>query len=994
MGVTNSKLGATSKDPSSDAKSQQLNKKLKDLENSEKKFVVVWLDKDAKASNAIYRNALERLQRISVSISSFSNPNECLEFLSRMKEMRVLLIIADAFLKDLWPQIRSMNHIYSIYVLSEDDEQSSPVDDDEQKFKGVLSTADPLYAALKRDTRHYKQDILALSIIQSMSYTKSGLKELNQLFIYWFLVKQIILESKFDPDAHQQLAELSREHYRDDPKELKIIEEFNEHYHDHSPVWWYTRECFLQVMLNRALQTQDIEVIIKIAPFIQDLHRQLEQLQRKMSKTFRFPPVVYRSKTLLSDDFAKMKNSEGNLLSFNNFLLADPDEKKSMDEARRAKTTNMNVITLLFRIESAFDDSSSPFALLTDLSSSPEQNSLVLFSLHSIFRIGQIKEIEDRLWIVNLTLTDADDRPLVCLNDLIRDETRQSLGWYKLAKLMVIVRDFQHAKEIYFALLNLLGESDLLKMSHIYNELGLICDEMGEFTQALSFYQKSIEMRQKCLPPNHRLLGIAYNNIGEVQRELGEYFNALSSHQKTLSIKQKTLPPNDLSFATTYNNLGLANEALGDFPTALAFYQKALEIKRKVLSPTHIDLATTYNNIGELQREMGNYSASLTYFEKALSIRQKTTSPTDSSLAVTYNNIGLIHREMGDFPRAVEFFEKSLQVKQKTYRENHPSLAITFINIGDIHQQVGEYAEALNSYRRALDIQEKAFSPHHPEIATTYNNIGVVHQSMGSYPLALSFYQKALKIRQKSLSQSHPAIGTSLNNIGHVSQMMGDNTAALEYYQKTLKLQEKSLRQNHPSIAATYNNIADIQRKLGNLKNALGLYKKCLEIKKKALSPTHPSLLTTYNNIGVIHQSMGEYPAALDYYKKTLEIQQKNLSEHHPDLAAVHNNIGVAHQSLKDFPLALEHYKKALKIQEKSLSEDHPDKATTHNSLATVYVSLNDYDKALFHEEAAVNIAKKALGDDHPNTKTFQDYLERIRYRIESTKQTETTDTP
>ena len=59
------------------------------------------------------------------------------------------------------------------------------------------------------------------------------------------------------------------------------------------------------------------------------------------------------------------------------------------------------------------------------------------------------------------------------------------------------------------------------------------------------FLSDHSEMREKCLPPNHRLLGIAYNNIGQAQRELGEYCNALSSHQKTLSMKQKTLPPND-----------------------------------------------------------------------------------------------------------------------------------------------------------------------------------------------------------------------------------------------------------------------------------------------------------------------------------------------------------------------------------------------------------------------------------------------------------------
>lgn len=992
MGVTPSKSSNRSEpnhseilDNTQNSSSKKLtNSKPKISQNVQNKFVVVWVDPNVNDNDPIYKNSISRLQRIAASINTFTNINECIQFLTKTKDAKILMIIAESFVKDIWPRIQSITQIYSIYILSADGQQKEYPKEEYDKIKGVFDTVDPIYGSLKRDTRHYHQEILVMSIIPSLNYTIKDLKELNQLFIYWFLVKQIILDIKYDKESHKQIAEFCRNHYLENANELKIIDEFEKSYYSHTPIWWYTRECFLYIMLNRALQIQDIEVIIKLGSFIQDLYRQLEQLKINNNENLN---VLYRCQNASIDDFEKMKTSQGNLLSFNNFMLADTDYKTSLEDAQRART-NPNAVGILFRIETGLELSSTPFGSLKNLSYYPEQEKNVLFSMHSVFRIGEIKQIEERVWQVSLILTNNNDKQMTRLNELIQQETRDSINWYKLAKLMIAIRDYDHAKEIYFILLSLLTDNDLLKMSHIYNELGLISDEMGDYTLALQYYQKAIELRQKCLPPNHRLLSIAYNNIGVVQTELGEYFSALSSHKKTLSIKQKTLPPNHLSFATTYNNLGLANESLGDYSTALGFYQKALEIKRKVLSSTHGELAITYNNIGELQREMGNFPVALTYFEKVLNIRLKTSNAQDATLAKTYNNIGLIHREMGDYAQAISYFQKSLEVKRRTFSAHHPSLAVTFNNIGDINQQMGEFSEALTSYEKALEIQEKAFSTHHPELATTYNNIGVAHQSMGNYTSAIAFYQKALKIRQKSLPANHPSIGTSYNNIGHLNQLMGNYNIALEYYQKTQKLQEKTLRPNHPSLAATFNNIADVQRKLGNPTTALQLYKKSLDIKKKSLTANHPTLIITYNNIGVMHQSMQQYPSALECYKKTLEIQQKTLPANHPDLAAIYNNIGVAHQSMKEYSIAVENYEKALKIQEKSLPTDHPDLATTHNSMATALVGIGDLKKALEHEQRAVDIGTKALSSDHPNLLTFKNYLERIQIKIDSKEET------
>ena len=951
------------------------------------RFQIVWLDCNVNDVDHVYQNSLTRLQRLASSVHSFTDVNDCLQYLTtNTNNDRMLMIISHEFLPPIWSRVRSMPKIHSFYIISPNVENKALLDQPDRKVKGVFTKVQSIYGAVKRDNVPYLPNALGMSLIPSGRYTKKDLSHLNHLFIYWMLVKMIIRDLQFDRNteiqAVKELATMCRAKHFANENELKIIDEFEQNYHLHSPIWWYTRDCFIAPMLNQALLTRDIEVIMRMSFFIKGLFQQMESAQFDAQKKSRLPKVVYLTQHVSHDDFQKIKNIQGNLLSFNNFFVADPKYEASLNSVRAAQRDEAGV-RLLFAMKVDSKHPYSPCVSLEKISYSTEQGRFFLFSAHSVFRITEIKLLEEGIYRIDLLLTASKDEQIVSLTHLLREETRTAHNWFKLAQLMSTVKDYEHANEVYFALFDY-SENDPLKMALIYNEVGLLHDEQGDYALALIYYQKAIEIRRQQLPPDHFSLSVSYNNIGEVQRQLGDYFNALDNHRKTLLIKQKILPPNDPSMATTYNNIGLANESLGEFAAALSFYQKALDIKQQTLPADHQELAITYNNIGELHRLMGNFPAALTNLEQAMRIRLKKYRPNDSSLAVPYNNLGLIHRELGNYSTALSYIQKSLEIKLETFRVNHPSLAFSYNNMGDIHQQLGEYTNALASYQKALEIQEKVFGGNHPGVATTYTHIGAAHQSMGNYSEALSFYERAVEIRLTTLPAVHPSLGTCYNNIGHVFQLMGKNSTALEYYRKTLKLQKKTLQHDHPSLATTYNNLADAQQKLGNHNKALSLYKRSLQIKQKSLPAGHPTLATSYNNFGVVYLSMKNYPAALEFFKVALEAQTKTLSPNHPNLAAGYSNMGVVLQSTKDYPNALEHFEKALEIQEKSLRVDHPDMATTHNSLATVLVNLGDLTKAMEHEQRAVEIASASLPADHPNLKIFRNHLERITYAVQS----------
>ncbi|CAF4403352.1 unnamed protein product, partial [Rotaria sordida] len=59
---------------------------------------------------------------------------------------------------------------------------------------------------------------------------------------------------------------------------------------------------------------------------------------------------------------------------------------------------------------------------------------------------------------------------------------------------------------------------------------------MGEYSKALSSYERSLEISKIALPPNHPSLATSYNNIGMVYDNMGEYSKALSSYERSLEI--------------------------------------------------------------------------------------------------------------------------------------------------------------------------------------------------------------------------------------------------------------------------------------------------------------------------------------------------------------------------------------------------------------------------------------------------------------------------
>jgi tetratricopeptide (TPR) repeat protein len=221
-----------------------------------------------------------------------------------------------------------------------------------------------------------------------------------------------------------------------------------------------------------------------------DLHRQLEKLHAEQfsdEETTLF--TVYRGQSLSSMDFQKLIRSKSGLMSFNNFLSTSNNREISLLFAESI-LGNSDMVGILFKITIDPSISYTPYAFISSVSNHIAEEE-ILFSMHSVFRIGEIEKIDnnDRLYEVELKLITDDDQQLRILTNLIKEKTySKGKGWYRMSMFLISLGQYQQAEDVCMTAQEELYD-DTEKMD-LYNILGRIKCDQGDYEKALFFRRK------------------------------------------------------------------------------------------------------------------------------------------------------------------------------------------------------------------------------------------------------------------------------------------------------------------------------------------------------------------------------------------------------------------------------------------------------------------------------------------------------------------------
>lgn len=600
-------------------------------------YILFWLDSNINPTDADCHQTIAQLQSIVSNVHVFNDGDACIDYLSTIKNQKVFMVVSGSIGEHILPRIYNMPQLSAVFVYCSNRQKYESLTKYSPKVRGIFTDLSVLCGSVKEMTRQCDENSIDISLVSASDPSDQRLDNLDQSFMYTQLIKEILFELKHDDDSVKKLVTYCLDKFSNDTKKVHKIQEFQNGYQKNSPIWWYTYECFIYHLLNWALRNQEFDVIIRMAFFIYDLHRHIEELHSKQSQNFSKEFTVYRGLAMEPEKFEQLKGTMHGLISFNNFLSTSVKETVALGFVKRS-LTDMTPVGVLFIITVNPSVSSAPFACLDEVSYYKTLEKEILFSMHTVFRINDIKQNNiDRVWRVHLTLTSDTDKQLNSLIERMRMEIEGSSPLYRLGALMIKVGEFQKAEEIYRTLQE--RTSDELEQANLNYQLGCINDNYCKYDKALRFYQDALGKYLKHLPPDHPNVASCYNNIGLVYDNTNDYAKALPCYEKALKIYQKTLSADHSHVATSCNSIGLVHNSLGDYSKALSFCKQALDIFEKSLPPTHPMLAMSHNNIGLVYGNLKKYSEAISSYKRAVDIGQKALPPGHPQLKVYKQNL-------------------------------------------------------------------------------------------------------------------------------------------------------------------------------------------------------------------------------------------------------------------------------------------------------------------------------------------------------------------
>ncbi|CAF3309933.1 unnamed protein product, partial [Rotaria sp. Silwood2] len=121
---------------------------------------------------------------------------------------------------------------------------------------------------------------LPMRMLSKSSNEKScrDLSDEHTSFIWFQLLIEMLICMPDTDDAKTEMINECRLCYKNNNSELKKIESFEKTYCLENTIDWYTKDSFVYRLLNKALRTENIDIIFKFRFFIKYLHHNLISL--------------------------------------------------------------------------------------------------------------------------------------------------------------------------------------------------------------------------------------------------------------------------------------------------------------------------------------------------------------------------------------------------------------------------------------------------------------------------------------------------------------------------------------------------------------------------------------------------------------------------------------------------------------------------------------------------------------------------------------------
>jgi tetratricopeptide (TPR) repeat protein len=764
---------------------------------------LIWLDGNMDNSSD-YILTQTMLLELNPAAQFYSNFDRCLDLIKSIKDEQIFLVVSGAFARRVLSQIHHQHTLVAVFIFCANRQHHEPLKHKFNKIVEIFTDQDSLLTSIREKMDIVEKQTLAFSLFDQKQKSLKDLSKESASFIINQMLIYVLRQMPQDKQSKIEMLSMCRNYYQNNKHELKKIEEFKKSYNREKAIEWYTKECFLYKLLNKALRREDIELLYTFRFFIIDLCACIEEEKKNLKDQGVL--TLYRGTQIPKEELRKLKDNVGKIISTNGFLSTS----RNMNVSLRFAHPNFvmaGFASVLFEIQADPLLKTVIFADIVD-KSRIEGEEEVLFNLNALFKIHSATfDSTLQLWKVQLNATDKGAEKVgEHLTVSKRQMEEISPIIYFGALLMNELGQVDQAGKYFNMLLKSLP-SDHPDIAAVYNNIGAVHHKKDELNLALKNYEIAYEIRRKRLTPNHPHIAGSLNNIGNIYQAKGNYDTATDYYQKSLKIFEINHPGNHLGKATTIENIGRVYSDKEDFDTALTYLSRALEMYRHLLPDQHGDIANCFAAIGYAHKKKGNLELALDYYQQQLKMEEQCLPFDHPDLSTHLDWIVDTYQQMGEKEKGLEFCREKLIDQKNRLGENHPRVACTLMIMASVYED-DDPNKALEYYEEALSILEN-FTP--PDTQTTSRCLTCMTCLYSKYEMntdALRCELKALDLARQTWSADHINIANNLRNIGISYKEMNNSSEAFRYFNESLSIYKLNYGPEHEKVKLVEEDIA------------------------------------------------------------------------------------------------------------------------------------------------------------------------------------------
>lgn len=568
---------------------------------------------------------------------------------------------------------------------------------------------------------------------------------------------------------------------------------------------------------------------------------------------------------------------------------------------------------------------------------------------------------DSRLGRKSLRMNDAESFLQVGLLQQEAGEFRHALNSFEEClriRRQIVKEDDSSIGELLFFIANLLRE-------------------VGDLDLAQTRFEEALALLEKTGSESTKTADVLFS-LGVLQTEKQQFSSALDFYLKALQIRRLDPGSTKIAIAEILNNIGLVYFGMKEYDKAQVYHAEALESMIEDLGDDHDDVAFCWHSLGATHVETGQLAEALKCFDTAVKIER-----TELYLL----SLGVCLVQMNDNENAYVCLNEALQMKELDCENNDDDLAEINRNLGTIWLRKGNYEEALKRYDAslksksshsiesekdhknfiscidgALEAVSQLFGNRHIKYAKLLHQKGNQHGTRSEHAQAIEAYVEALRIYKEQYGDTHLSVANTLYNLGVSLNAKGSPEKAIRCFVKALRITKARLGDDHLDVADSYEQIATSNKLTQNYSEAVLYYEKALAVRKQSAGGSDLKSSEIMHEMGILHSDDELWEKAERAFKESLRIRTIHLGS--DDLLVADSMVRLAqiYSSRDENAKALKYFEGSLRIHKSKLTPSDPDLAKIYLSLGDVHAALGSTDKAIFCLDKSIQIFSGAKG--------------------------------